>query len=640
MWGSKVEKSNKTMKRLIMVFMTILSSLLFCEGAPATDAYHQISQKAAFSQEFSISGTDKPCESWPDVQSGNGVVWSLLTITYLTNGNCFVNQNQNYRLVKESSQGLSVIRFTDIGIPEGKDISWAGHRIIFKVNSLGQAVILWNNSGKPTVTIVQPDNTARSINLDAYACTGGSAHLEFDGANPLIIWAPSHPNPDPNQTFCDSLLIARLSASGSAPVYQRVPWGDTPPSAFSADFSFGRLATLVLNRTLLACAVRSFPIDPSKVGVPNYVGAYLVNYNLDSNQTSVTLMKSATDGTSLDCGFTQDALENDVAIMLSENSSQSATRSVLYKSAKAEPSSPWIVMDLTACPNAGGQAYGLNQWVAFCSSGTKYFGYSRGILQLYGPSENLFLDKVSGPNGHALFYGNNQVSGSGPIGTTGAMVGFDLTYVDYLGLDSAKYRGNIELAAWCDPKANDPQCNVGSKVYQSMFADVTWIGDKPTFYVLAISGNEITYSKVLNTTIQAPSLTNLSTEQSGDGSFIITAQSINDGISPVLRFSWQQSHDGIVWQDISGQSESSIKVSANNTQKSIFYRAIAQNIAGSSKPTNPVEIKGIPTQLPSASTKVVSQIGTKVTSITCIKGKVVKSVSGVKPICPAGYKRK
>jgi hypothetical protein len=33
-------------------------------------------------------------------------------------------------------------------------------------------------------------------------------------------------------------------------------------------------------------------------------------------------------------------------------------------------------------------------------------------------------------------------------------------------------------------------------------------------------------------------------------------------------------------------------------------------------------------------------VALKKTTITCIKGKVVKKVTGVKPVCPKGYKKK
>jgi hypothetical protein len=44
----------------------------------------------------------------------------------------------------------------------------------------------------------------------------------------------------------------------------------------------------------------------------------------------------------------------------------------------------------------------------------------------------------------------------------------------------------------------------------------------------------------------------------------------------------------------------------------------------------------VPTQTPSPKAKV----STKSSSITCIKGKIVKKVSGINPKCPSGYKRK
>jgi hypothetical protein len=46
------------------------------------------------------------------------------------------------------------------------------------------------------------------------------------------------------------------------------------------------------------------------------------------------------------------------------------------------------------------------------------------------------------------------------------------------------------------------------------------------------------------------------------------------------------------------------------------------------------------TKSTSASAPAKSTTTTKKATISCVKGKVVKKITGVKPVCPAGYKRK
>ena len=47
-----------------------------------------------------------------------------------------------------------------------------------------------------------------------------------------------------------------------------------------------------------------------------------------------------------------------------------------------------------------------------------------------------------------------------------------------------------------------------------------------------------------------------------------------------------------------------------------------------------------PSPQPSTAPKAAINAPTKITSITCVKGKLIKKVSGTKPICPKGYKKK
>ena len=47
-----------------------------------------------------------------------------------------------------------------------------------------------------------------------------------------------------------------------------------------------------------------------------------------------------------------------------------------------------------------------------------------------------------------------------------------------------------------------------------------------------------------------------------------------------------------------------------------------------------------PSPQPSTTPKAAINAPTKITSITCVKGKLIKKVSGTKPICPKGYKKK
>jgi hypothetical protein len=54
---------------------------------------------------------------------------------------------------------------------------------------------------------------------------------------------------------------------------------------------------------------------------------------------------------------------------------------------------------------------------------------------------------------------------------------------------------------------------------------------------------------------------------------------------------------------------------------------------GTWEPASPVDI--VFEVLPARAQTVV-----KKTTITCIKGKVTKKVTAVKPVCPAGYKKK
>jgi len=64
--------------------------------------------------------------------------------------------------------------------------------------------------------------------------------------------------------------------------------------------------------------------------------------------------------------------------------------------------------------------------------------------------------------------------------------------------------------------------------------------------------------------------------------------------------------------------------------KAAADKAAANKAAATAKPTSSVK----PTPSPS------STVATKPTTIICIKGKLTKTVTGLKPVCPSGYRKK
>jgi hypothetical protein len=68
---------------------------------------------------------------------------------------------------------------------------------------------------------------------------------------------------------------------------------------------------------------------------------------------------------------------------------------------------------------------------------------------------------------------------------------------------------------------------------------------------------------------------------------------------------------------------------------SIIYCGEAKNLP--TAPTCPAERKAI---IDAAAKAAANAVATKKTTITCVKGKLVKKVTAVKPKCPSGYRAK
>jgi len=89
---------------------------------------------------------------------------------------------------------------------------------------------------------------------------------------------------------------------------------------------------------------------------------------------------------------------------------------------------------------------------------------------------------------------------------------------------------------------------------------------------------------------------------------------------------------------VSNEKDGWLSLSANNFQFSsptiqvkLTQDAAAPAPTASSSPT---PVAATPTQSP------IAQPGVKKTTLTCVKGKTTKIVTGVKPVCPTGYKKK
>lgn len=383
------------------------------------------------------------------------------------------------------------------------------------------------------------------------------------------------------------------------------------------------LYTEILNRTLFVCAIRSYPIDSTNSNLPLYNGAHLVTYDLDTHQTVSNLLKSYVDGTTINtCGFKADSQRKDMAVMLF---GLYPTPKEIYRSVKAESDAPWLNTDLAIdCSYSYGQT---GVYFHYCpGKGSIYPDYSEGILRFFGPDEPTLTNMIPGPNGYSFFYRSAGFSGENE---NGHVAGFGLTYVGYLGDKSSVDRGDIELTSWCNPAQPDLKCTLKSNAIDAMKVSAVWSDNQPTFFVLALDGNEITYSKVMNPTLATPTIQSLSLEQSAGSTLTISAIQVSDGISPIQSYSWQHSPDNISWSNLEKENDYFIIIPPNTSTKSDFYRVLAKNSIGWSKPSYFIEVKGL--GKPSVSSRK--------TTISCIKGKTLKKVIAVKPVCPKGYKK-
>ena len=59
-----------------------------------------------------------------------------------------------------------------------------------------------------------------------------------------------------------------------------------------------------------------------------------------------------------------------------------------------------------------------------------------------------------------------------------------------------------------------------------------------------------------------------------------------------------------------------------------------------SKAKEEADAKAVADKLAAEKLAATKAAALKKTTITCIKGKLVKKVTGAKPLCPAGYKKK
>lgn len=104
--------------------------------------------------------------------------------------------------------------------------------------------------------------------------------------------------------------------------------------------------------------------------------------------------------------------------------------------------------------------------------------------------------------------------------------------------------------------------------------------------------------------------------------------STKDAVQPItinqayeVNFTWELSS---VWQSL-------MKADWPMRVETEFYNSAGSGV----KQTSEIAVA----KLPATPTPVATQPAKKVT-ITCIRGKLVKKVSGLKPVCPSGYKKK
>lgn len=605
-------------------FFAILSVLpIFIGVTPsfATDSAHQKFQKAELKQIFSILGTTTPCVAWAEPISANGYTWILVTLHSRINGNCSYRQGVSYKLIKEFNNQFTAIKLSDIGINDSRNISFADNGPILKVSVTGSANILWSNNGQPALTTINTNNTSKTVYLDKYGCSEGTARLDLIADDSVITWAPKHQNPDPNKSFCDALMQVFITDSNVE--YIRTPWGDTPPDQYSADFLTGRLATTVAGSSIYTCAVRSYPVDQYKVAGPQYFGA---NFSITEISTRVSSMRlvSKSISESLNCALMFDKKSNEGVILVKSVAGNTSTSSLAtYDIKDSNFNRPTTVGGLDCSGNENiSFSYLVNQVNLSCTAGTKVLSYKKGILQAFGPGESLFTQSVDDNRGNTMFFDPALVSGQ--VDSNGPMRGFQLLYINYVDGISAIERGNIELFTWCDPKQASPDCKLGSKEYQRAIVSASWSGNSPTFYVVSVSGNELMLSKVVNTVLEAPAAPALQVEVGSSQEASLTAFVESDGRSPVLQFKWQRSTDKITWRDIQEAKTSELQVPANSLPSNVYYRAIAINSLGESMPSVSYEQKGMQVIL----------------KIKCVNKSKTKIVSGVNPVCPKGYRKK
>lgn len=612
----------KSWIKLITAF-TLTSLIVSTVPAGATDSAHQKYQKAELKQILLITGNDSPCAAWAQPLSANGYTWILVTTHSRVNGNCNYAQNPTYRLIKETNNQFNTLRLSDIGINDSRNISIGMNGIVLKVDNSGFANILWNNNGQPALTVVATDNTSKTFNLNKYGCSEGSSRVDLTAKSAIITWAPKHQNPDPNKIFCDALI--QMVITGNEVEYIRTSWGDLPPEFYSADFSQNKIATRIIQNSLYTCAVRSYPVDQYIAAGPQYSGVYLAKMDLITNVTKMNIVtKSSSEG--FDCALMSDVKNKEGAIVVSRMAKNIAGQNLSSYNLNDDSFERPVSTGDLGCSESNQFSFGYpsNQIYIFCSAGMKNLIYENGILQTMGPGESLFSQSIDDGSGNSLFFGSNLVSGS--MDENGAMKGFSLLYINYKNGQSAIERGNIELFRWCDPAQTSPNCKLGNKVYQRATVTAAWNGNQPAFYVFSTSGNELAFSKVLNSVLETPSSPSLQSEIGPEFETSLTAYVESDGRSPILEYRWEVSFDNFTWSKMDNETNEYIRIPKNTLSSSTFYRAIATNSLGQSPPSKTIEIKGQKKEI-----KV---------QIKCIKGIKVKLVSGVSPVCPKGYKRK
>jgi len=97
-------------------------------------------------------------------------------------------------------------------------------------------------------------------------------------------------------------------------------------------------------------------------------------------------------------------------------------------------------------------------------------------------------------------------------------------------------------------------------------------------------------------------------------------------------------NDAAIIRQLYGESTCSSKYTADARAKNLAADKIAgqQYLAKAAAPAPAPAPSASPTPTPSAPVSTAA----KATTITCVKGKLTKKVTMVKPVCPAGYKKK